>query len=42
MPGTILDNSNAAAHKTNDFHGAYILVGMILYLNSYCIFISEM
>lgn len=35
MPAIILDTRNAAVHKTNDFRGAYIIVGMILYLNSF-------
>lgn len=35
MPGIILDTRNAAVPKTNDFPGAYIIVGMILYLNSF-------
>lgn len=43
MHGTLLNIGNAAVYKTDGIysHGAYILIGMILYLNLYCIFISE-
>lgn len=43
MSGTILNTMNAAVYKTDGVysHGAYVLMGMILYLNLYCIFISE-
>lgn len=43
VPGMMVNTWNTAVRKTHDLysHEAYILMRMILYLNLYCIFITE-